>query len=299
MKAKLGIAPIAWWNDDLEELSDDVPLEECLRQANLAGFTGIETGRRFPMDANVLSPLLGQYNLSICGGWFSGSLLDGSIEKEKDRIAVQMDFFIKSGAPCIVYGETSRTIQGLRTIPLDQKPKLSDDEMKSYARKMTKFAEWCNDKGMPISYHHHVGAVIETEDEIDMFMNLSGEALPLLYDTGHMAFSGGDVLRVIDNHHKRISHVHTKDIRQEIINGLDPSKESFLDAVIKGVFTVPGDGNLDFHSIVKQLASYGYEGWFVVEAEQDPVASPPLQMAQLGHQELTKIMRNCGYEVEK
>ena len=297
MKAKLGIAPIAWWNDDLEELSDDVSLEECLRQANVAGFTGIETGRRFPMDAKVLSPILAQYNISICGGWFSGLLLDGSIEEEKDRIAVQMDFFKESGAPCIVYGETSRSVQGMRNIPLDQKPKLSDDEMKSYARKMTDFAEWCEDSGMPISYHHHMAAVIETEKELDAFMNQSGEALPLLYDTGHMAFAGGDVLRVIDNHHKRISHVHTKDVRQKVADNLDRSRESFLDAVIKGVFSVPGDGSLNFKSIINRLASYGYEGWFVIEAEQDPVVNPPLQMAQLGHKELIKIMDACGYEV--
>ena len=299
MKANLGIAPIAWWNDDLEELSDDVSLEECLRQANLAGFTGMETGRRFPMDAQVLSPILAQYNMSICGGWFSGLLLDGSIEVEKDRIAVQMDFFKESDAPCIVYGETSRTVQGLRNIPLSQKPKLSDDEMKTYARKMTEFAEWCTNKGMPISYHHHMAAVIETERELDSFMNHSGEALQLLYDTGHMAFAGGDVLRVIDKHHKRISHVHTKDVRQKVLDKLDRNKESFLDSVIKGVFTVPGDGNLNFQSIVTRFASYGYEGWFVVEAEQDPAISPPLQMAQLGHRELIKIMGASGYKVEK
>ena len=299
MKAKLGIAPIAWWNDDLEELSDDVSLEECLRQANLAGFTGMETGRRFPMDAQVLNPILAQYNMSICGGWFSGLLLDGSIEIEKERIAAQMDFFKESGAPCIVYGETSRTVQGLRNVPLNQKPKLSDDEMKTYARKMTEFAEWCTDTGMPISYHHHMAAVIETEKELDAFMNHSGEALPLLYDTGHMAFAGGDVLRVIDNHHKRISHVHTKDVRQKVLDKLDRNKESFLDSVIKGVFTVPGDGNLNFQSIVTRLEFYGYEGWFVVEAEQDPTISPPLQMAQLGHRELIKIMGASGYEVEK
>lgn len=297
MKAKLGIAPIAWWNDDLEELSDDVSLEECLRQANVAGFTGIETGRRFPMDAKVLSPILAQYNISICGGWFSGLLLDGSIEEEKDRIAAQMDFFKESGAPCIVYGETSRSVQGMRNIPLNQKPKLSDDEMKSYARRMTDFAEWCEGSGMPISYHHHMAAVIETEKELDAFINQSGEALPLLYDAGHMAFAGGDVLRVIDNHHKRISHVHTKDVRQEVADNLDRSRESFLDAVIKGVFTVPGDGSLNFESIINRLASYSYEGWFVVEAEQDPVVNPPLKMAQLGHKELINIMDACGYEV--
>ena len=298
MKTKLGIAPIAWWNDDLEELSDDVSLEECLWQASLAGFTGMETGRRFPMDAKVLSPTLAKYKMSICGGWFSGLLLDGSIEVEKERITAQMNFFKASNAPCIVYGETARSVQGDRDAPLNRKPKLSNDEIKSYARKMTEFAEWCKDEGMPISYHHHMAAVIETEQELDVFMNQSGDALTLLYDTGHMAFSGGDVLRVIDNHHKRISHVHTKDVRQEVIDGLDRSKESFLDAVIKGAFTVPGDGDLDFQSIVNRLASYNYEGWFVVEAEQNPIVSPPLQMAQLGYKELRDVVITCGYEVE-
>ena len=176
---------------------------------------------------------------------------------------------------------------------------ISEDEMKTYARKMTEFAEWCTNKGMPISYHHHMAAVIETEKELDSFMNHSGEALQLLYDTGHMAFAGGDVLRVIDKHHKRISHVHTKDVRQKVLDKLDRNKESFLDSVVKGVFTVPGDGNLNFQSIVTRLASCGYEGWFVVEAEQDPAISPPLQMAQLGHRELIKIIGASGYQIEK
>ena len=151
---------------------------------------------------------------------------------------------------------------------------------------MTAFAEWCAKQGMPLSYHHHMAAAIETEPEVDLFMANTGEALPLLYDAGHMAFAGGDVMRVIDKHHKRISHVHTKDVRMGVIDKLDRTKESFLDAVVKGAFTVPGDGSLDFAAIVQRLASYGYEGWFVVEAEQDPKVSPPLKMAQKGHTEL-------------
>jgi inosose dehydratase len=129
-------------------------------------------------------------------------------------------------------------------------------------------------------------------------MKHSGEGLPLLYDAGHMAFAGGDVLRVIDKHHKRISHVHTKDVRKPVIDALDRSKESFLDAVVKGAFTVPGDGSLDFEAIVKRLASYGYEGWFVVEAEQDPKKAPPLEMARIGHKELLRVMAAAGYTVE-
>ena len=297
MKARLGIAPIAWWNDDLVELSDDVSLEECLRQASVAGFTGMETGRRFPMDAVTLKPVLDRHGMRVCGGWFSGRLLDGDIEAEKDRIAEQMALFKAVDAPCIVYGETARSIQGDRSKPLATKPVLGEDEMRIYARKMTAFAEWCADQGMPIAYHHHMAAVVETEPELDLLMAHSGEALPLLFDAGHMAFAGGDVLRVIDKHHARISHVHTKDIRQPVVDAIDRKNESFLDAVVKGVFTVPGDGSLDFETITRRLASHGYEGWFVVEAEQDPVANPPLEMAKKGHAELMRIMAAAGYEV--
>jgi inosose dehydratase len=297
MKAKLGIAPIAWWNDDLEELSDDVSLEECLRQAGVAGFTGMETGRRFPMDATVLGPILKAHQMSVCGGWFSGQLLDGDLEEEKQRIAQQMALFKAVNAPCIVYGECARTIQGDRSKPLATKPKLSEDEIKVYARRMTKFGEWCAEQGMPLSYHHHMAAAIETEPELDMFMKHSGEGIPLLFDAGHMAFAGGDVMRVIDKHHRRITHVHTKDVRMDVINKLDRSNESFLDAVVKGAFTVPGDGSLDFAAIVGRLASHGYEGWFVVEAEQDPKINPPLAMAKKGHAELMRVMALAGYEV--
>ncbi|TPE49518.1 myo-inosose-2 dehydratase [Amaricoccus solimangrovi] len=298
MKAKLGIAPIAWWNDDLAELSDDVSLEECLRQAREAGYTGMETGRRFPMDPKELGPILAKYGISVCGGWFSGLLLDGEIAVEKDRIAPQMELFKAMGAPCIVYGETARSIQGVKSAPLATKPKLSEEEIRVYARKMTEFGEWCAEQGMPLSYHHHMAAAIETEAELDLFMKHSGEGIPLLYDAGHMAFAGGDVLRVIDNHHARISHVHTKDVRMGVIDGLDRTKESFLDAVVKGAFTVPGDGSLDFEAIVRKLAGHGYEGWFVVEAEQDPKVSPPLDMAKIGHRELLRVMDAAGYEVE-
>ena len=297
LKAQLGIAPIAWWNDDLAELSDDVSLDECLRQAAEAGMTGMETGRRFPMNMDELGPILDRHGISVCGGWFSGLLLDGDIEVEKDRIAEQHSFFMAAGAPCIVYGETARSVQGERNTPLTRKPKLTEAEMAAYGRKVSDFADWCAAEGMPLSYHHHMAAAVETEAELDLFMKHS--SVPLLYDAGHMAFAGGDVMRVINTHAARISHVHTKDVRMEVINALNRSKESFLDAVIKGAFTVPGDGSLDFEAIVKALAARGYEGWFVVEAEQDPVKNPPLKMAQVGHKELMRVMAAAGNEVTK
>ena len=298
MKAKLGISPIAWWNDDLPELSSDISLEGCLAEARQAGFTGIETGRRFPLDAAVLGPIMKRHGISICGGWFSGLLLRDDIDREKDRIAAQIALFKTMGAPCIVYGETAGTIQGQRHAPLSTRVRLSEDQIRTYGHKMTKFAEWCAENGMPLAYHHHVGAPIESEEDVDLLMNHSGDALALLFDAGHVAFAGGDVLSVIDKHHTRISHVHTKDIRREVADTIDRDRESFLDAVIKGAFTVPGEGSLDFENIVRRLASYGYEGWFVVEAEQDPIFNPPLKMAEIGHAELLRIMAAANYRVE-
>lgn len=298
MRARLGIAPIAWWNDDLAELSADVGLEDCLAQARAAGFTGMETGRRFPLEADVLNPILARHGIAVCGGWFSGLLLDGEIAAEKDRIAPQMALFKAAGAPCIAYGETARSIQGDRARPLAGKPRLSEAGTRAYARKMTEFGEWCAEQGMPLAYHHHIGAVVETEAELDLFMQHSGVGIPLLYDAGHMAFAGGDVLRVIDNHHSRIAHVHTKDVRRKVLGRLDRARDSFLDAVVAGAFTVPGDGDLDFAAIVARLADHGYEGWFVVEAEQDPKANPPLDMARRGHAELMRVMAAAGYTVE-
>ncbi len=296
LKAKLGMSPIAWWNDDLAELSDDVSLEECLRQSRSAGFTGMEMGRRFPNDPKVMLPILKAADVTLCGGWFSGTLVDESLESNQARIQPMIDLFKAVDAPCIVYGEVGRSIQGDRSKPLATKPKLSGDEMKAYARRVTEFGEWSAAQGMPLSYHHHMAAVVETEAELDSFMNHSGIAL--LLDAGHLEFAGGNALRAIDKHHKRISHVHVKDIRRSVVDGLDRSKQSFLDAVALGAFTVPGDGSLDFGAIVQRFADYGYEGWFVVEAEQDPKKNPPLKMAQVGHKELMRVMTAAGYEVE-
>lgn len=298
MKAKLGMSPIAWWNDDLAELSDDVSLEECLRQSRSAGFTGMEMGRRFPSDPKIMLPILKQADVTLCGGWFSGTLANEDIAANKDRISPMIELFKAVNAPCIVYGEVGRSIQGDRKKPLAEKAVLSEEEMKAYARKLTSFGEWCAEQGMALSYHHHMAAVVQFEHELDAFMNHSGEGIPLLLDAGHLAFAGGNVLRAIDKYHRRINHVHVKDVRMEVIDGLDRTRQSFLDAVALGAFTVPGDGSLDFAAIVQKLADYGYQGWFVVEAEQDPRKNPPLKMAQVGYKELMRVMTAAGYTVE-
>jgi inosose dehydratase len=296
LKAKLGMSPIAWWNDDLAELSDDVSLEECLRQSRSAGFTGMEMGRRFPSDPAVMLPILRKADVTLCGGWFSGLLADGDLEADKKRIKPMIELFKAVHAPCIVYGETAGTIQGDRSKPLSTKRVLNESDFKTYGKTVSAFADWCKAQGMPLSFHHHMGTVVETEAELDMLMKYS--TIPLLLDAGHLAFAGGDPLRAIDKHHNRITHVHTKDVRMDVINKLDRSKQSFLDAVALGAFTVPGDGSLDFETIVDRFAHYGYQGWFVVEAEQDPKKNPPLKMAQVGHKELMRVMTKAGYTVE-
>lgn len=295
LTARLGIAPIAWWNDDLPELSDDVSLDECMAQAAEAGFTGMETGQRFPMDMAELGPVLDCHGIRICGGWFSGRLLDGDIEAEKDRVAAQLALFRAAASPCLIYGETARSIQGVRGAPLAARPVVDEAEMAAYGRKVSDFADWCAGQGMAVAYHHHMAAVVETEAELDLLMKHS--SVPLLFDAGHMAFAGGDNLAVIEKHHARIIHVHAKDVRLGVIGGLDRTRESFLDAVVKGAFTVPGDGDLDFAELAGALAARGYQGWFVVEAEQDPKVSPPLEMARIGHRELLRVLSGAGYTI--
>jgi len=174
MKAKLGMSPIAWWNDDLPDLSDDVSLEECLRQSRSAGFTGMEKGRRFPESAAEMLPVLKKADVTLCGGWYSGTVVNESLEVNQKRIQPMIDLFKAVDAPCIVYGEVGRSIQGDQSKPLVTKPKLTGDEMKSYGRRMTEFAEWVEAQGMPLVYHHHMAAVVETEAELDSFMHHSG-----------------------------------------------------------------------------------------------------------------------------
>ena len=297
MKARLGIAPIAWSNDDLPELGGDTPLETCLAEAREAGFSGIETGGKFPSSSSELGPILERHSLALCGGWYSGTILDNDLEAEKDQVLQQLTLFRDLRAPCLVYGETAGTVQNKRNVPLSKRRVLDDSQFRDYGKRLTAFAEWCADQGMPISFHHHMATAVETERDLDLLMNHTGEAVPLLFDAGHMAFADGDVLGAIRKHADRITHVHAKDVRRDVIDGLDRNADSFLDAVLRGAFTVPGDGSLDYREIVKVLSDNGYEGWFVVEAEQDPTKAPPLEYARIGHRSLTEALDAAGYEI--
>lgn len=300
MRAKLGIAPIAWSNDDLPELGGDTPLETCLGDSRAAGYSGVETGGKFPKTAAELRPKLQEYGLQLASGWYSGTVLDApdDLAAEKDKVAPQLELFRALGAACIVYGETAGTIQNRRDAPLATRRKLAEDEIKPYGRRLTRFAEHCAEAGVPLAFHHHMATAIETERDLDLLMRHTGEAVGLLFDAGHMHFAGGDGLRVIARHGRRIVHVHAKDVRQPVLDALDRDRVSFLDAVLEGVFTVPGDGSLDFPAIVRRLADVGYEGWFIVEAEQDPAKAPPAEYAAIGFRHMSAALQAAGYSIE-
>lgn len=298
MKAKLGIAPIAWSNDDLPELGGDTPLETCLSESKAAGYLGVETGGKFPKTTPELRAVLKQHGLQLASGWYSGTVLDNDLEAEKDQVRAQLELFKGLGTACIAYGETAGTIQNIRIAPLNTRRTLDEAQIRDYGHRLTDFAEFCADQGVLLGFHHHMATAIESERDLDLLMTHTGEAVGLLFDAGHMAFAGGDPMAVIEKHAARIVHVHTKDIRRDVVDGLDRNRESFLDAVLKGAFTVPGDGALDFTAIIARLADKGYEGWFIVEAEQDPVKAPPLEYARIGYEALTAALTAAGYEIE-
>ena len=295
--AKLGIAPIAWSNDDLPELGGDTSLETCLSEARQAGFSGVESGGKFHKTSEELGPVLEAHGLRLVSGWYSGTLLDADLGAEKEQVAAQLRLFRDLGASVLVYGETAGTIQSQRNAPIATRRVLSDGEMTAYGSKLTRFAEFCAGEGVRLSFHHHMGTAVESEGDVDRLMAVTGDAVGLLYDTGHLTFAGADVLRVLDKHGRRVNHVHAKDVRGPIAAGLARDRESFLDAVLKGVYTVPGDGMVNFGAVAERLAGIGYEGWFVVEAEQDPAKAPPLEYARIGHAALTQALTAAGYRI--
>ncbi|CAI2433359.1 myo-inosose-2 dehydratase [Serratia ficaria] len=299
LKAKLGIAPIAWSNDDLPQLGGATPLAVCLSESRLAGFQGVETGGKFPKTSAELRPLLREFQLDLVSGWYSGTLLDNGVDEEIARVLPQMKLFRDCGASCLVYGETAGTIQNRRDIPLAQRRRLTDQQIAAYGDKLSRFAGFCMDFGVPLAFHHHMGTAIEDENDIDRLIAATRKDVGLLLDTGHLVFAGADPLRVLAKHAERIIHVHAKDVRTEVLRRLDWRKDSFLDAVLAGIYTVPGDGVIDFDAIVKQLAARGYQGWFVVEAEQDPAKAPPLEYARIGYAALRRALGAAGYTLAK
>lgn len=297
MAIRLGIAPIGWSNDDLPELGGDITLEQCLREAKQAGYSWVEKGGKFPMDPKVLRPVMAEHDLELVSGWFSGRLLEVTVDEEKSRIKQQLALYQAMGCPVMVYAETVGTVQGQIDTPVSQRPKLTPDQIKRYGEKLTKFAEFLAAEHCPMTFHHHMGTVIETEAEVDILMENTDKAVGLLLDTGHLTFAGGDVAATTERWGHRINHVHTKDIRADVLKRLKREDWSFLKGVLEGVFTVPGDGSIDFAAFMKSLKKIDYAGWVVIEAEQDPKKANPLKMAEIGMAALQEAAAGAGLEI--
>lgn len=282
MSIQIGINPLTWTNDDLPSLGAETPLETCLSEGKQAGYAGFELGNKFPRDAKALKALLAKYELNVVSGWFSGKLLNHSFEEEKAAIQNHLALLRDSGSTVMVYCEVTDCIHGDRTTPLFKRPHLDTTQWEKYGKSLTQLAEYCLSEGVQIAYHHHMGTVVETQEEIDLLMEHTGDAVGLLLDTGHLTFAGGDPIALIRKHGHRIKHVHCKDIRKVILDDAKNRNLSFLDAVLNGAFTVPGDGDVDFYNVFLALKEFHYKGWLVVEAEQDQAVAPPLEMATLG-----------------
>jgi inosose dehydratase len=294
MSVRLGISPIGWSNDDLPELGGDTPLETCLDEARQAGFAGIELGHKFPRSAAALRPLLARHGLALVSGWYGGHLLGRPLAAEIDAIGAHLGLLSEMGCAVMVYAEVSGSIAGDKSCKLSARPRLGPGDWRDFGAALTRLAEHCATRGVRIAYHHHMGTVVESEDEIDRLMAATGDAVGLLLDTGHLAFAGADPTAIAVRHCRRINHVHCKDVRAEILARVRDADSSFLDAVLDGVFTVPGDGVIDFAPVLRALAPSGYAGWLVVEAEQDPVKAPPLAYARKGFAHLKTVMADAG-----
>ena len=291
MAVRLGINPLTWTNDDLPELGDRHPLEQCLSEARLAGYDGVELGRKFPRDAAVLGPILQKHELQLVSGWYSARLLERAAEEEIAALASHLQLLKKLKCKTMVFAEVSRCVHGDRAAPLSRRPRLDDAGWARLCHGLDAVGTHLAGEGVALAYHHHMGTVIESEEEIDRMMASTSSAVGLLLDTGHLAFAGGDALRVADRHAARIVHVHCKDVRTAQLAEAKRRDQSFLDAVLAGVFAVPGDGSIDFAPVLQRLAARGYHGWLVVEADQDPAKAHPLTHARIGHDYLRPMAR--------
>ncbi len=294
MSIRIGINPLTWTNDDMLELGGDTPLETCLAEAREAGYDGVEMGRKFPRTAAELRPVLERHGLSLVSGWYGARLTQRSAEEEIAAVEGHLGLLADMGAEVMVFAETAASVHGQRQAPASTRPRLADAEWVPFGERLTRVAEHLAARGVRLAYHHHMGTVIETGVEIDRLMEITGEAVGLLLDTGHMIYARGDPVALARRHGARICHVHCKDVRREVLDRVLAEDSSFADAVLEGVFTVPGDGSIDFAGVLAALRPFGYGGWLVVEAEQDPAKAHPLTYARKGHQGLAQAVAAAG-----
>ena len=281
-KVYLACAPIAWTNDDLPDLGAENTFEQCVSEMALAGFTGSEIGNKYPKDVETLKHKLDVRGMRICNAWFSSLLLSEGYDATIEAFIKHRDFLYALGAKVIGASEQGNSIQGKDVSIFGEKPVYTDEQWELIRKGFNKMGELAKEKGMYFTVHHHMGTGVQTAEEIDKLMEITDPDLVyLLFDTGHLSFSGEDVLGVLKKYVNRVKHVHLKSIRKDVIEDAKVKGYSFLDSVRAGSFTVPGDGDFDFTPVFDILDEAGYEGWVVVEAEQDPAKANPYEYAVL------------------
>lgn len=287
---KLAIAPIGWSNDDMPELGGHIPFEQCIKEMAAAEFQGCEVGNKFPRDPDVLHAALAQHDLSVASAWFSTYFTEENRTQETiDNFIVHMNFLKNMGAKVIVVCECGHSIQGQAQPVLENKPQFTQQQWQALIDGLHHLGKLANENAMSIVYHHHMGTGIQQQEDIDRLMQNTDPALvSLLLDTGHLRFADNNPLLTLQKHYARIKHVHLKDIRSDVLKQVKEQNLSFLDAVRAGVFTVPGDGCVEFEPIFQGLFDVNYQGWWVVEAEQDPEKANPLVYAKMAREYLRK-----------
>lgn len=275
-KISIAISPLSWANEVLEEFGKDATAEVCLTGAAAAGYDGVEMSRLFPKDAVQLSALLGKYQLKHASGWHNGFLSERSVDEELAAVAPFASLLRDTGSDVMVYGECGNMPENALDIGMSARQRLTDDEFTTYGEKLTAFAhELRAQYGLGLAYHHHLMMVAETLEEVRAVMAATGPSVGLLLDTGHAYSAGYDYQILLEEFGYRINHIHLKDIRGDILKAVREQDLSFNDAVRKGMFAVPGDGIVDFRPLAQFVKDSGYQGWMVVEAEQDPSLEPP------------------------
>ena len=293
-KVRIGINPIGWSNDDLPALGGETPLEVALSEGKQIGYEGFELGNKFPREPAALKAKLSDYGLACVSGWYSGRLANSTVEEEIARVGPHLERLAYNDAKVMVYGEVQDSIQGAFDTPLHKRPQFrSEAEWRAYGERLTAFGRHLLARGVRLAYHHHMGAYCETPENVDTLMRLTGDEVGLLFDTGHMAFAGAGpevVVSILEKHVARVCHVHCKDVRPQVLKLARNNSWSFLQSVLNGAFTVPGDGAIDFDAVLRVLAKAGYSGWLVVEAEQDPAVAPSYEYAEKGYRTLKGIV---------
>jgi inosose dehydratase len=287
---RIGINPISWSNDDLPSLGGETPLEVALTEGRQIGYQGFELGNKFPRESKALRAVLEAHGLALVSGWYSGRLAARSADDEIRAVEAHLRLLAENGATVMVYGEVADSIQGA-PVPLFQRPRFRDAaQWDAYAARVTALAKHTLSHGVRLAYHHHMGAYVQAPEDVDALMARVGDEVGLLFDSGHMAFAGGDAVAMLRKHVDRVCHVHCKDVRPEVLRLARNRQWSFLTAVINGAFTVPGDGVVDFRALLSVLREHGYRGWLVVEAEQDPAVAPSYRYAEMGYRHLRGIV---------